>query len=125
MSFDPLVSSPGRLRILAALAAESRQPFVQLRRATGLTDGNLATHARRLQSAGLVAIEKSIHSGKPLTILHLTREGRDALTAHARQLEAALSTPPPVRISDPPTAPAEAAILSPEIDTSPDDDWVD
>src|SRR5437763_14713464 len=93
MSFDPLVTNAGRLRILTALAAaeEPRQPFVELRRRTGLTDGNLATHARRLQAAGFVAIEKSIASGKPLTTLHLTREGREALTRHARELLAALA----------------------------------
>ena len=65
MSFEAMVTSPGRLRILAALAETSRQPFVELRRRTGLTDGNLSTHARRLQSAGLVVIEKSITDGKP------------------------------------------------------------
>ena len=91
MAFDSLVSSPGRLRILTALVTEPAQPFVELRRRTGLTDGNLATHARKLQSAGLVAIQKSIDAGKPLTTLHLTREGREALTAHAKALLAALS----------------------------------
>src|SRR5438270_2019196 len=92
MSFDPLVTNAGRLRILTALAAaaEARQPFVELRRRTGLTDGNLATHARRLQSAGFIAIEKSIAAGKPLTTLHLTRQGRQPLADHARTLMAAL-----------------------------------
>ena len=42
MTFDPLVSNAGRLRILTALAEEPRgQAFVQLRSRTGLTDGNL------------------------------------------------------------------------------------
>ena len=104
MAFDSLVSSPGRLRILTALVSEPAQPFVELRRRTGLTDGNLATHARRLQSAGLVAIEKSIAAGKPLTTLHLTREGREALTAHAKALLAALDEHPQVssRLADTP-----------------------
>src|SRR5438552_10384515 len=95
MSFDPLVTNAGRLRILTALAAaqEARQPFVELRRRTGLTDGNLATHARRLQSAGFIAIEKSIASGKLLTTIQLTRQGREALLDHARQLQDALATP--------------------------------
>jgi len=91
MGFDALVTNPGRLGILTALAsAEDRQSFVQVRRRTGLTDGNLATHARRLQSAGFIAIEKSIEAGKPLTTLYLTRSGREALAAHARELQAAL-----------------------------------
>ena len=112
MTFDALVSSPGRLRILTALASEPVQAFVALRRATGMTDGNLTTHARRLQSAGFVTIRKSIERGKPLTTLQLTRDGRDALTAHARALSAALEQ----RAIETPTAHAAA-------DTS--DDWID
>jgi DNA-binding MarR family transcriptional regulator len=93
MGFDALVTNPGRLRILTALAsaADDRQSFVEVRRRTGLTDGNLATHARRLHSAGLVAIEKTIDSGKPLTTLQLTRTGREALAEHSNQLLAALN----------------------------------
>jgi DNA-binding MarR family transcriptional regulator len=95
MSFDALVANPGRLRILTALAAARRQPFVELRRQTGLTDGNLCTHARRLQSAGFIAIEKSFAAGKPLTTLELTARGRDALTAHAHALLRSLEAPQP------------------------------
>ena len=118
MPFDPIVSNAGRLRILAALASEPAQPFVHLRRATGLTDGNLATHARRLETAGLVAIEKTITNGKPLTTLHLTPTGRNALAAHARALLEALHAEPigarEVGHIEPPFAHAAIA-----------DDWVD
>jgi len=87
MGFDALVTNPGRLRILTALAsADDRQSFVEVRRRTGLTDGNLATHARRLQSVGFIAIEKTITQGKPLTTLQLTRSGRDALMEHAQNV---------------------------------------
>jgi len=114
MSFDALVANPGRLRILTALASTPRQPFVQLRRQTGLTDGNLCTHARRLQSAGFIAIEKSIEADKPLTTLQLTSRGRDALAAHAHALLRSLEQP-------------EAPVTEPAIDENDDyvDDWVD
>ena len=111
MRIDPLVANPGRLRILAALAADPRQPFVQLRNQTGLTDGNLATHARRLQSAGLIAIEKTIANGKPLTTLHLTHQGRAALSSHIQSLTEALQPSP---------QPVMAAIGEDN-----DSDWVD
>jgi DNA-binding MarR family transcriptional regulator len=115
MGFDALVTNPGRLRILTTLAsAEDRQSFVEVRRRTGLTDGNLATHARRLQSAGFIAIEKSINAGKPLTTLHLTRTGREALETHARQLRAAL---------DGPAKPQADGWNEPSVDST--DDWVD
>src|SRR5688500_18042705 len=115
MPFDALVASPARLQILTALAVEPRQPFVELRRRTGLTDGNLTTHARRLAYAGLIAIEKSIRDGKPLTCLGLTIAGRSALEAHARHVLAVLQGVP----QDPPESPAAPA------QPDADDDWVD
>jgi DNA-binding MarR family transcriptional regulator len=116
MPFDALVANPGRLRILTALAAAPapRQPFVELRRQTGLTDGNLATHARRLESAGFISIEKSIAAGKPLTTLQLTPRGRDALTAHAHALLRSLEAPPP-----------EPFVAAADSDDDQLDDWVD
>ncbi|MEO6436543.1 MAG: transcriptional regulator [Tepidisphaeraceae bacterium] len=120
MAFDPLVTNAGRLRILTALAVEPTQPFVRLRRVTGLTDGNLTTHARRLQSAGFVAIEKTITGGKPLTTLHLTRNGRAALASHARELMDAI---------EPHAAPAAAQAAADEAiaaSASPiADEWID
>src|SRR3954454_21905315 len=112
MNFDSLVANPGRLRILTALASEPRQPFVQLRGRTGLTDGNLATHARRLAAAGFIAIDKHIDAGKPVTTLDLTPVGREALVRHARELLAALERAPV-------TEPAA------EIEPAYEDQWVD
>jgi DNA-binding MarR family transcriptional regulator len=124
MAFDALVANPGRLRILTALAGDgsARQPFVELRRRTGLTDGNLATHARRLHSAGLIAIEKSIASGKPLTTMQLTSRGRDALSEHARSLLAALETQSPP-LTSPDNAATEFSHEAAPADVA--DDWVD
>jgi DNA-binding transcriptional ArsR family regulator len=94
MSFDALVTNPGRLRILTALAARGTQEFVHLRQETKLSDGNLATHARRLQQAGLITIHKQIREGKPVTQFDLNREGRVALEEHARLLMQALRSEP-------------------------------
>jgi DNA-binding MarR family transcriptional regulator len=91
MGFDSLVANAGRLSILTALAVEEQQEFVQLRQQTQLTDGNLACHARRLQVAGLIGINKSFRDGKPVTCLTLTHAGRAALEAHARRVLAAIS----------------------------------
>jgi DNA-binding MarR family transcriptional regulator len=93
MPFDSLVANPGRLRILVSLAQEPTQEFVQLRQATKLTDGNLSTHAKRLHSAGMLAIEKTFRGGKPVTTLSLTPVGRTALESHANDLLAALRIP--------------------------------
>ena len=91
MSYENLVANPGRLSILTALAVEEKADFVPLRQQTRLTDGNLASHARRLASAGLISIEKSFRNGKPITSLALTQQGRQALESHARRVLAAIS----------------------------------
>jgi DNA-binding MarR family transcriptional regulator len=94
MSFDALVSNAGRLRILTALAVANRQEFVQLRRITQLTDGNLSAHARRLEVAGLVDIQKTFREGKPVTTFCLTEDGRRRLTEHVNALLAAVGERP-------------------------------
>ena len=94
MPFDALVANPGRLLILTSLAAHPSQEFVRLRAATRLTDGNLCTHARRLQAAGLLAIDKSFRAGKPVTTITLTIEGRRALESHVHGLMEALNLSP-------------------------------
>ncbi len=86
-----MVANPGRLQILTALAVEERQEFVSLRKRTKLTDGNLAAHAKRLQSAGLINIDKQFRDGRPVTSFVLTGSGRLALETHVRRLMSALS----------------------------------
>jgi DNA-binding MarR family transcriptional regulator len=95
MGFDPLVTNPGRLTILAALAGEGEQPleFVRLRARTRLTDGNLAAHAKRLQSGGLIQVDKQFEAGKPVTRFMLTPVGREALEEHVRRVTAAIAIP--------------------------------
>ena len=145
MGFDALVANAGRLTILTELAVEERQEFVDLRRRTRLTDGNLAAHARRLQSAGLIEIDKIFRANKPVTSYRLTAGGRRALEAHARRLVAAIShrrlpSPPDDHppVTDPmctrraPARPSEATPNPPATPPAPPpnppdaaDDWVD
>lgn len=128
MSPENLIANPGRLKILTALAVDSRQEFVHLRRQTKLTDGNLASHARRLASAGFIAIDKQIRDGKPVTSLALTTEGRTALESHVRRLMAAISQR---RVSsDAPSTPIAEVTVSPstpviENHAHTEDTWVD
>ena len=117
-----LVANPGRLRILTALASAgaAREDFVRLRGRTRLTDGNLASHAKRLASAGMIDVDKAFRDGKPVTTFALTRAGREALESHARDLLAALAGPAGAPAEDfPPAAPPYAA--APDAD----DEWID
>ena len=116
MAFDPLVANDGRLRILAALAAEDGLEFVRLRHVTELTDGNLSAHARRLQSGGLVAIEKRFRDGKPVTTIHLTDDGRQRLTAHVHALVSAVGGVATREIP---------AIVVADVAPDRDEEWVD
>lgn len=123
-SAEALVANPGRLSILTALVP-ARQEFVRLRGLTQLTDGNLATHARRLAAAGLVRIDKDRKDGRPVTTITLTSEGRAALESHVNRLVAALRScggeecaeQMPVEEDRVPANPAEA-----EEDA---EDWID
>ena len=111
---ESLVVNPGRLRILTALAETRREEFVPLRKRTRLSDGNLAAHAKRLQSGGLIQIDKQFRDGKPVTSFTLTHTGRAALEEHARQLFAAVHIP-----ADPARVPVAASV------SEPADDWID
>ena len=113
MAFDSIVTNPGRLRILTALAAEGVAEFVTLRQRTCLTDGNLSAHAKRLEGAGLIAVEKHFRGGRPVTSFRLTHRGRDALEQHAQELLALIH------------GADEAVAVEAPAETHRADDWVD
>jgi DNA-binding MarR family transcriptional regulator len=117
MRFDSLIASSGRLQILTALAAEQRMEFVHLRGRTGLTDGNLCTHTRRLEAAGLVRVSKSFRDRKPVTQVELTAGGRAALQDHANQLLRALR--------DQQAVAQEAHNSLAEETSQPSEEWID
>jgi len=90
MVTDSLVINPGRLRILMGLASGGVQEFVQLRASVRLTDGNLVTHARRLESAGLIQSTKARRAGRGVTTFAITEAGRTELRRRADELVDAL-----------------------------------
>lgn len=118
-SFDSVIASSGRLRILAALAVEPQLEFVHLRKRTHLTDGNLCTHTRILETAGFVSVQKSFRDRKPVTQVRLTRQGRDALERHARELLSVLGMTSTGEKSD------SKPDLIPEEDAGVEDEWID
>lgn len=127
MPFDPLVANPGRLEILTALAAGERQEFVSLRDRTRLTDGNLASHAKRLRAAGLIAVDKQFRGGKPVTSFALTPAGRAALESHVDRLLAAVRPDGiEVRNAQTTTSAAQGSSWPGVRHTEPEEDaWVD
>jgi DNA-binding transcriptional ArsR family regulator len=86
---DPLIHVPARLRIvatLAALPAGDTLTFTRLQDMIGLTPGNLITHLRKLEDAGYVTSEKAGNGASPKTMVTLTQQGRDALSAYTKAL---------------------------------------
>ena len=86
-SIDPLIHERVRLGIMSALAAASELTFTQLRDMMKVTDGNLSVHARLLEEAGYVRIEKAFVEKRPRTTMSLTPKGRGAFSEYLARLE--------------------------------------
>ncbi len=87
---DRMVHEPARLLIMAHLSVLESADFLYLLRQTGLTRGNLSTHARKLDDAGFLEVEKSFVDRLPLTVYRLTDVGRAALSRYREQMSAVL-----------------------------------
>src|SRR5690242_6169224 len=76
---DRVIHERMRLGIISALAANEKLSFGELKKLLNTTDGNISVHARRLEEAGYVTMQKSFKGRVPLTEYAITREGRKAL----------------------------------------------
>ncbi len=88
--FNELIHQPVRLQIMAALNAlddESQLDFGALRDLLGVTDGNLATHLRKLEDAGYIQVTKTFVGRRPRTYIALTPLGRQAFADHVQALK--------------------------------------
>ena len=90
-TFDTVVHERTRLAILSALSAARSMSFRELKSLLGVTDGNLSVHARKLEDAGYIAVRKGFRGRQPRTTFALTPEGRQALEAYVRHMEALIS----------------------------------
>ena len=76
-----------RLGIMSALAVNESLDFTSLRDFLDVTDGNLATHIKKLEKLSFVASEKSFVDNKPNTTYYRTKKGKKAFDDHLRVLE--------------------------------------
>lgn len=83
---DRTLHEPGRLLIMAFLWVVKSADFLFLLRQTELTRGNLSSHMSRLEKAGFIEVEKKFVEKIPLTVYHLTDEGRTAFSAYRDSL---------------------------------------
>jgi DNA-binding MarR family transcriptional regulator len=94
VEFDETVLSRPRLSILAALISGDEVDFTFLQKNLGISDGNLSTHLRKLETENYIRSRKVFANRKPKTWFHITADGRRALERLFRQLEKMLGEAP-------------------------------
>jgi len=76
-----------RLGIMSILAVNGELDFTSLKEYLEVTDGNLATHLRKLEEAEFIAVEKSFIDKKPNTRYSMTSAGRQAFDNYLKVME--------------------------------------
>lgn len=83
-----------RLGIMSVLMVNDWVEFKNLKEMLGLTDGNLASHIKALESQEFIEVRKQFVGRKPQTTYSATIKGRKAFTEHLDALEALLKMDP-------------------------------
>lgn len=76
-----------RLGIMSALMVNDSLDFNALKELLEVTDGNLASHTRALESLQYIDVEKSFVGRKPNTKFSITAKGKKAFEQHLSALE--------------------------------------
>lgn len=90
VSFDNLhkaFENRVRLGIMSALAVNDSLDFTSLRDFLEVTDGNLATHIKKLEQEDFIEVEKTFIDNKPNTSYSITSKGKQAFEDHLYVLE--------------------------------------
>lgn len=85
--FHKAFESRVRLGIMSALMVNEALDFNALKELLDVTDGNLASHTRALESEKFIRVDKSFVGRKPNTRYAITKEGRLAFERHLAALE--------------------------------------
>ena len=80
-----------RLGIMSVLMVNESADFVTLKEILGVTDGNLASHAKALETENYIVIEKQFIGKKPNTKYIATKAGKKAFQEHIEALEKLIS----------------------------------
>lgn len=77
---------------MSALAVNDELDFNSLKEFLDVTDGNLATHLKRLEKLDFVESEKSFIDNKPNTKYMMTKKGKEAFDDHLKVLESIIKS---------------------------------
>ncbi len=72
---------------MSILMVNDNADFTTLKELLGVTDGNLASHAKALEAEGYIEVRKQFIGRKPNTTYTATASGRQAFEAHIAALE--------------------------------------
>ena len=86
LELDRMVHEPARLAILTVLASAGSVEFKFLEMVTGLSKGNLNSHATKLETAGYLEVLKAFRGKIPVTSFRITAEGKQALSGYWRHM---------------------------------------
>ena len=76
-----------RLGIMSVLMVNDRVDFTTLKELLGVTDGNLASHIKALETEAYIQVEKQFIGKKPNTRYLVTTAGKTAFKNHIEALE--------------------------------------
>lgn len=83
-----LIHEKARLSILTSLFAHRKGlSFQELKELCGLSDGNLSRHARILEDAGFIDVQKGYEGRRPRTDYTLTKTGEAEFLRYLSELE--------------------------------------
>ncbi len=88
LDLDRLIHERVRLGIVSALAVNGALSFSEMKEILDATDGNLSTHARRLEEAGYIMCAKDFDGRAPRTEYSLTPLGREEFESYLEHMEA-------------------------------------
>ncbi len=88
---NPLFDHRNRLGIMAILVVNDWVEYNTLKELLNLTDGNLASHLKALESGAYITVQKKFVGRKPQTTYAATAEGKAAFKTHLDTLEAILN----------------------------------
>lgn len=76
-----------RLGIMSVLAVNEQLDFTSLKEYLNVTDGNLATHLKKLEKEKFIRVKKSFVNRKSNTKYFMTEEGQKKFNDHLAVLE--------------------------------------
>lgn len=76
---------------MSVLMVNESADFTSLKEILGVTDGNLASHAKALEAENYIIVEKQFIGRKPNTKYIATKAGKKAFQEHIEALEKLIS----------------------------------